>query len=61
MTSAVKKPAKKRGRSLERKKARAGWIFTMPFLIGFILIYLAVLLLFIFKAGKKKGDQTDPS
>ena len=42
MTSAVKKPAKKRGRSLERKKARAGWIFTMPFLIGFILIYLPI-------------------
>ena len=42
MTSAVKKPVKKRGRSLERKKARAGWIFTMPFLIGFILIYLPI-------------------
>ena len=44
MTSAVNKPAKKKkgGRSLERKKARAGWIFTLPFLIGFILIYLPI-------------------
>ena len=43
MTSAVKKPAKKKGgRSLERKKARAGWIFALPFLIGFIFIYLPI-------------------
>ena len=43
MTNAVRKPAKKKGgRSLERKKARAGWIFTLPFLIGFILIYLPI-------------------
>ena len=42
MTSAVKKPAKKRASSLERKKSRAGWIFTLPFLIGFILIYLPI-------------------
>ena len=42
MTSAVKKPVKKKGRSLERNKARAGWICTRPFLIGFILIYLPI-------------------
>jgi len=44
MTSAINKPGKKKkgGRSLERKKARAGWIFTMPFLIGFIMIYLPI-------------------
>jgi ABC-type sugar transport system permease subunit len=42
MTSAVKKPTKKRASSLERKKSRAGWIFTLPFLIGFILIYLPI-------------------
>ena len=44
MTSAINKPAKKKksNRSLERKKARAGWIFTLPFLIGFIMIYLPI-------------------
>ena len=45
MTSAVKNSSvkkKKRARSLERHKARAGWMFTIPFLIGFILIYLPI-------------------
>ena len=26
--------------SLDRRKARAGWIFVLPFLIGFVIIYL---------------------
>lgn len=26
--------------SLDRKKARAGWIFVLPFVIGFVIIYL---------------------
>ncbi len=26
--------------SLDRRKARAGWIFVLPFIIGFVLIYL---------------------
>ena len=34
---------KKRNASLESRKARAGWIFIMPFLIGFVLIYLPVI------------------
>ena len=45
MTSAVKNSSvkkKKRARSLERHKARAGWMFTIPFLIGFVLIYLPI-------------------
>ena len=57
MTSAVKKPAKKKGgRSLERKKARAGWIFTMPFLIGFIFIYLPI----VFESLKSTFYVKDP-
>ncbi len=46
MTSEVKmqnsaaKPKKKKIASLDRKKSRAGWWFIMPFVIGFILIYL---------------------
>ena len=32
----------KRSRSLERKRAKAGWLFVLPFLIGFIFIYLPI-------------------
>ena len=37
-------PGKKRkkGASLDVRKARAGWLFILPFLIGFVLIYLPV-------------------
>ena len=31
---------KKSRASLESKKAKAGWIFVLPFLLGFVLIYL---------------------
>jgi len=34
---------KKRGASLDVRKARAGWWFILPFLIGFILIYIPVI------------------
>ncbi len=35
---------KKRSRqSLESKKAKAGWIFVLPFLLGFVLIYLPII------------------
>ena len=30
--------------SLDRRKARSGWLFVLPFLIGFILIYLPLLM-----------------
>ena len=43
MTNDVKLNAPKRRRkiaSLDRRKARAGWLFVLPFLIGFVLIYL---------------------
>ena len=30
--------------SLDRKKARAGWFFVLPFVIGFILIYFPIVL-----------------
>ena len=29
--------------SLDRKKARAGWLFVLPFVIGFLLIYLPII------------------
>ncbi|MCQ2428569.1 MAG: sugar ABC transporter permease [Clostridia bacterium] len=33
---------KKRAASLDKRKARAGWWFVMPFIIGFIAVYLPV-------------------
>jgi len=44
MTSAVNKTAPKRksAKSLDRHRARAGWMFVLPFLIGFICIYLPI-------------------
>ena len=30
--------------SLDRKKARAGWIFILPFVLGFVIIYLPMIL-----------------
>ena len=34
------RPKKRKIASLDRRKARAGWIFVLPFVIGFVLIYL---------------------
>ena len=39
----IKAPKKKKIASLERKKARAGWIFVLPFVLGFALIYLPIM------------------
>ena len=48
MTTTVKnsaKPVKKRRtRSLDKVRARAGWLFVLPFLIGFIGIYIPVVI-----------------
>jgi len=40
ITAPVKK--KKRASSLDRIKARSGWFFILPFIIGFLVIYLPV-------------------
>ena len=34
---------RKRGASLDIKKARAGWIFVLPFILGFVLIYIPII------------------
>ena len=34
---------RKKNASLESKKARAGWIFVLPFVLGFFLIYLPII------------------
>ncbi|MBQ8524231.1 MAG: sugar ABC transporter permease [Clostridia bacterium] len=50
MNTAINKNAnaapikKKKPASLDRKKARAGWIFILPFLIGFVVVYLPMII-----------------
>ncbi len=41
--AADKKIKKKKIASLDKKKAKAGWFFVLPFIIGFVLIYLPVM------------------
>ena len=36
------KRKKRKIASLDRRKARAGWFFVLPFLLGFVLIYLPI-------------------
>ena len=38
----TKKKQKRKIASLEKKKARAGWIFILPFVLGFILVYFPI-------------------
>ena len=40
--TAAPKKKKRKNVSLDKKKARAGWFFVAPFVIGFILIYLPI-------------------
>ena len=42
---AIDAPKKKRKKiaSLDRRKARAGWVFVLPFVIGFVLVYLPMI------------------
>ncbi len=44
-TTSVSSPApkKRRAASLDKRKAKAGWVFVAPFVIGFILIYLPII------------------
>ena len=47
MTNSVsvqKVKKRKKASSLDKKKARGGWLFVAPFVIGFVLIYLPILL-----------------
>ena len=47
VTKRRKKLIRKRGKvvSLEKKKSRAGWLFVLPFIIGLIVILIALLFL----------------
>lgn len=42
--AAAPRPAKKKKiASLDRRKARAGWLFVLPFVIGFVLLYVPII------------------
>jgi ABC-type sugar transport system permease subunit len=38
-----KKTKKKRAASLDKRKARAGWWFVMPFVLGFFIVYVPII------------------
>ena len=37
-----KAPKKRKIASLDKRKARVGWIFVLPFLVGFAFVYLPI-------------------
>ncbi len=39
----AKAPKKRKIASLDKRKARVGWVFVLPFLIGFIFVYLPII------------------
>ncbi len=39
----AKAPKKRKIASLDKRKARVGWVFVMPFLIGFLFVYLPII------------------
>ena len=41
---AHKAPKKRKIASLDKRKARAGWFFVLPFLIGFVCVYLPIVI-----------------
>ena len=43
-TSVKAKQLRRRGASLDKKKAKAGWWFILPFLVGFVTVYLPMII-----------------
>ena len=44
MASATKAPKRRRAASLDKRKARGGWFFVLPFVLGLILIYIPIII-----------------
>ena len=52
------RPKKQKSVSLDKKKAKAGWIFILPFVLGFLLIYLPIIkdsIMYSFSEMNKNG------
>ena len=43
-TTQVQTKKRRKSKSLDKKKAKMGWIFVLPFVIGFILVYLPMII-----------------
>lgn len=43
-SKAVKRSKSRRIASLDKRKAKSGWIFVLPFVIGFVVIYLPIII-----------------
>ena len=43
-TVSAPKVKKRKLASLDKRKARAGWVFVLPFVIGFIIVYLPIII-----------------
>ena len=43
MANATKAPKRRRAASLDKRKARGGWFFVLPFVIGLVLIYIPII------------------
>ena len=41
--NAVKAPKKKKIASLDARKARSGWLFVLPFVLAFVIIYIPII------------------
>ena len=41
--AAVKAPKRRKIASLDKRKARVGWIFVLPFIVGFAFVYLPII------------------
>ncbi len=42
-TVSAPKTKKRKIASLDKKKARSGWVFVLPFVIGFVIVYLPII------------------
>ena len=59
VTTTKKASPKRKGKSLNKVKARNGWVFIAPFLIGFVLIYLPMIVESLqFSMGELKFEKT---
>ena len=57
----AKAPKRRKIASLDKRKSRAGWLFVLPFLIGFVFIYLPIVKDSLVLAFSEMSRATDGS